>query len=175
MVERLEVPPERAPTVVERLDTFFGRASAWLAIVAGVALVLVMLLTAADIIGRAFRMPIPGTFEIVSFAGGLVVGLAVPLTTRAKAHVFVDLLITRVSGPTRSVLTVATRLLSAVIFLIMSYSIVRIAFRILESQEVTPVLHLPFYPVALAMGVAFFVEAVLLVLEAFGAGRRAHG
>lgn len=158
----------------ERLTKLSQKTSIWLGIVAGLALVMVMLLTAGDIIGRAFRIPIPGTYEIVSFAGGLVVGLAVPLTTRAKAHVFMDILIIRVSGRTRSVLVIATRVLSATLFLFMSYSLVRMAMSIMASGEVTPVLHLPFYPVAFAMGVAFFVEAVLLLAEIFEAGGTAH-
>ena len=56
---------------------------------------LVMLLTGSDIVGRALRMPIPGTYELVSFAGGLVIGLAVPVTSRGKGHVIVDILLER--------------------------------------------------------------------------------
>jgi TRAP-type C4-dicarboxylate transport system permease small subunit len=158
----------------ERLKRLSNKTSIWLGIVAGLSLVMVMLLTAGDIIGRAFRMPIPGTYEIVSFAGGLVVGLAVPLTTKAKAHVLMDILILRVSGRNRFVLMITTRILSSALFLFMSYSLVRMALNIRTSGEVTPVLHLPFYPVAFAMAVAFFVEAVLLFAEMFEAGGTAH-
>ena len=51
------------------------------------------------------------------------------------------------------------------LFLLMGYSLINMGTQIHASGEVTSVLHLPFYPVAYAMGVAFLVEAVVLIVE----------
>jgi TRAP-type C4-dicarboxylate transport system permease small subunit len=139
--------------------------SKWLEVIAGTALLLVMLLTGCDIVGRAFGMPIFGTFELVSFAGGLVIGLAVPATSRVKGHVIVDLLLEKVSARTGFVLKVITRLMGIAVFLLMSYALIRMGNNIRASGEVTSVLRLPFYPVAYAMGGAFFVECLVLVAD----------
>ena len=45
--------------------------------VAGIALIAVMLLIGCDIVGRIFGYPVPGAYELVSLAGGLIIGLAV--------------------------------------------------------------------------------------------------
>ena len=134
-------------------------------IVAGAALIGIMLLTGLDILGRAFGRPIPGAYEIVSFAGGLVIGLAVPVTSKAKGHVFVDLLLARLPGRPRFILVVITRLMAVVIFLLMGYSMIVMGIRLKASGEVTAVLGLPFYHVAYAMGGAFFIEALILFDE----------
>jgi hypothetical protein len=70
-----------------------NRLSVWMEVVAGIALTGVMLLIGSDILGRALGFPVPGAYEIVSLAGGLIVGLALPATSRAKGHVSTDLLL----------------------------------------------------------------------------------
>ncbi len=129
------------------------------------ALIGVMLLIGSDIVGRIFGHPIPGAYEMVSMAGGLIVGLAVPGTSRAKAHVSTDLLLARLSGWPKCALIVITRLMGIAIFLLVSYSTLMMGIRLRDSGEVTAVLALPFYYAVLAMGGAFFVQALVLVSE----------
>jgi TRAP-type C4-dicarboxylate transport system permease small subunit len=140
-----------------------NRLSAWLEIMAGVALILGMLLTGADIVGRALRHPIPGTYEIVSFIGALVIGLAIPITSRARAHVLVDIVSSRVSKNIAIVLHIITRLMIMALFVLIGYALFKMGITLRDTGEHTSVLALPFYPVALATGVACFVECLILV------------
>jgi TRAP-type C4-dicarboxylate transport system permease small subunit len=143
-------------------------------IIAGVALVAVMLLTGCDIVGRAFGHPIPGTYEIVSFAGGLVIGMAMPVTSRARAHVIVDLVTAHVSERAGSVLHVITRVMGIALFLLMGYAIIKMAGQLRASGEVTPVLSLPFYLVAYAIAGACFIESLILTGDITRGGGGAH-
>jgi TRAP-type C4-dicarboxylate transport system permease small subunit len=147
------------------------RASYWLSngfgAVSGAALALVTLLTACDIVGRVMGHPILGAYEIVSFAGGLVVALAVPITSRNKGHVIVDMLIGVVPKMTKTILEVTTRLLVIAFFLIAGYGLVKMGMDSASMGEMSQILHLPYYPVLYIMGGAFFVEAVVLVSDVF--------
>ena len=134
-------------------------------IVAGTALIGVMLLIGSDIVGRIFGHPIPGAYEMVSMAGGLIIGLAVPATSRAKAHVSTDLLLARLSGWPKTVLIVMTRLIGIAVFLLVGYSTVMMGARLKDSGEVTAVLALPFYYAVYAMGGAFFIQVLMLLSE----------
>lgn len=102
---------------------------------------------------------------MVSMAGGLIIGLAVPATSRAKAHVSTDLLLARLSGWPKSVLIVITRLIGIVIFLLLGYSTIMMGVRLKDSGEVTAVLALPFYYAVYAMGGAFFIQVLILLSE----------
>ena len=126
------------------LKSFSGRLSAWMEIVAGIALIGVMLLIGTDIVGRIFGYPVPGTYEIVSLAGGLIIGLALPATSRAKGHVSTDFLLEKLSERSRLLLTVATRFIGIVIFLLAGWGMVMMGVRLKASGEVTAVLALPF-------------------------------
>ncbi len=156
------------------LSSLSYRLSGTMEICAGAALIAIMLLTGADIVGRVLGSPIPGTYEIVSFAGGLVIGLALPGTTRAKGHVFTDILLARLSGRAKYVLAVMTRFIGISIFSLAGYGMIMMGIRLQASGEVTAVLSLPFYYVAYALGGAFFVQVLILIYEAAEVKRSRH-
>jgi TRAP-type C4-dicarboxylate transport system permease small subunit len=149
-----------------RLGTFSDRMSSWMEVLAGIALIGVMLLIVADIIGRKFGFPVPGAYEIVSIMGGLIVGLALPATTRAKGHVSADLLLAKLPQKPRLFLTVATRVIGMAVFMLAGWGMVMMGIRLKMSGEVTAVLALPFYYVAYAIGGALVVQTLVLFAEA---------
>jgi TRAP-type C4-dicarboxylate transport system permease small subunit len=134
---------------------------------AGVTLVLVMLLTGCDIVGRIFGSPIPGTYEMVSFAGGLMIGLALPITSRERAHVIVDIVTSRVSSRARTLLHVITRLIVIALFLLLGYATIGMGIDFHAYGQVTPVLGFPYYPVAFIISGACFIECLILVVDLF--------
>jgi TRAP-type C4-dicarboxylate transport system permease small subunit len=141
-----------------------------LEIMAGAALVMVMLLSGADVIGRTFGRPIPGTYEIVSFAGGLVLGFAIPASAIGKVHVIVDMVIAKLTPGYRAALHFISRLLGAGLFCASGYALIMMGSKLRATGELTPVLQLPFYPVAYAMGFAFLVTTLILLLESISKG-----
>jgi TRAP-type C4-dicarboxylate transport system permease small subunit len=150
------------------LQPLTGRLSTWMEILAGAALIGVMLLIGLDIVCRIFGHPIPGAYEIVSFAGGLVIGLALPATSRANGHVSTDLLLEKLPGRARFFLVVMTRLIGIAIFLLAGYGMIMMGIRLKAAGETTAVLSLPFYYVIYAVGGAFWVQALVLLSEIAG-------
>jgi TRAP-type C4-dicarboxylate transport system permease small subunit len=144
--------------------------SGWLEIIAGVALVIVMLLSGADVVGRAFGRPIPGAYEIISFAGGLVLGFAIPASAIGKVHVIVDMVIAKLPPSPRVVLRFISRLIGAGLLCAAGYALITMGSKLRATGEVTPVLQLPFYPIAYAMGFAFLVTTLILLLESVTRG-----
>jgi TRAP-type C4-dicarboxylate transport system permease small subunit len=139
--------------------------SRWMEIGAGITLMLVMLLMVSDIIGRIFGCPVPGAYEIASLAGGLIIGLAMPATSKAKGHVSTDILLTKLAGKHQRVFIVLTRFISIAVFLLAGYGMIMMGVRLKTAGEVTAILALPFYYVAYAIGGAFFVQALVLFSE----------
>jgi len=151
------------------LGIFSDRLSAWMEIVAGIALIGVMLLIGSDIVGRIFGYPVPGTYELVSLAGGIIVGLALPATSRARGHVSADILLGKLSWRTKIYLAVMTRVIGILIFLLAGYGMVMMGVRLKISGEVTAVLALPFNYVAYVIGGAFLIQTFVLLSEIFEA------
>lgn len=136
--------------------------SAWLGWGSVVALSLVTLLTVYDVIGRIFRHPILGSYEIVSLAGGLVVGFAIPATSKNNGHVIVDFALDKCPRMIKLILRCTTRMAAIIFFVLVGSSLISLAMDTTVSGEVTQVLHLSYSPIEYAMGGAFLAEALVL-------------
>ena len=61
--------------------------------VAGAAIIAMMLLTCVDVVLRYFRRPIPGTYELVCFLGAVSVAFAMAHTYVERSHVAVSFVV----------------------------------------------------------------------------------
>jgi TRAP-type C4-dicarboxylate transport system permease small subunit len=139
--------------------------SRFLNAIAGISLAFLMLLTIADVILRGFRSPVPGTYEVVAFAGAVVIGFSMPLTSWLRGHIFVDFFILKFSQKGRDIFNIATRCLVIVLFFLIGWNMIKYAMDLQKSGEVSPTLQMPFYPVAYGVGVCCFVQCLVLVCD----------
>ena len=97
----------------------------------------------------------------------MIIGLALPATSRAKGHVATDVLLGRLPARARRSLAVGTRVIGVVVFLLAGWGMVMMGIRLKVSGEVTAVLALPFHYVAYAIGGAFWMQTLILFSEMF--------
>jgi len=141
------------------------RISRILSGIAAVALAVMMLLTVADVIGRAFGYPILGTYEVVSIVCLVAIGFAIPLTSWKRRHVYMEFLIERMGETARKSMHTATRILCLFLFVLAGTNLFHMAAEMASSREVTMALQIPFYPFAYGAGVCCFVQAVVCVCD----------
>ncbi|MCX7857112.1 MAG: TRAP transporter small permease [Deltaproteobacteria bacterium] len=139
--------------------TGLGRFIFW---IAGIILLFMMFITVIDVLLRYFSKSIAGTYELVSFAGALLVGFAIAKTTMDEAHVTVDLLIEKIPPAGKKIFRVLTRIAGGLLFLLISWSFFEKGKELFVSKEVSMTLHIPFSPVAFGLGFCALIEAVLL-------------
>lgn len=138
--------------------------SKFMEIVAGVALVFMMSLTTFDVILRgAFNRPIIGTYELVALTGGVVIGFSLPVTSWVRGQIFVDFFYQRLGMAWQNVFNVTTRVMGILLFFFIGWNLMKLASDMVKSGEVTITLQLPFYPIAYGIGVACFVQCVVLL------------
>ena len=140
-------------------------ASSALAAVAGAALALLMLLTIADVVLRTLGRPIVGTYELVALGGAIAIGLSLPLTSWVRGHIYVDSFVARLPRVPRAVLNIATRLLVLALFFLLGWNLVKYAMDLRAAGEVTPTLRVPFFPVALGVGLSCLIECLVMVAD----------
>jgi TRAP-type C4-dicarboxylate transport system permease small subunit len=139
--------------------------------IGGSSLAFMMFLTVADIILRSFRRPILGTYEIVAFSGAVVIGFSLPYTSWMRGHVYTDFLILRFSQKIKNIFNIITRCLGIVLFLMISWNLIKYGMDLHQSGEVSPTLTMPFYPVAYGLAISCFVQCLVLlcdILKIFG-------
>ncbi len=116
---------------------------------------------------RAFKRPIVGTYELVGILGALVIGFAIPQTSRLKGHVVMDFVTGSLPPWLQRALSVLTRAGAIAIFLIIGWNLIGLGADSRRVGEVTPTLQLPTYPVAYGIAVCCFFECVVLLFEMF--------
>ena len=134
-------------------------------VLAYVALTFIMLLTVTDVILRMFRHPIIRTFEIVQLAGALVIAFGIPITSWSRGMISVDFLINAFPSRVKNTMNILTRIIGIVIFIFIGYNLFIFATDLLISGEVTPTKQLPFYPIVYGMGVACFIQGLVLFTD----------
>jgi TRAP-type C4-dicarboxylate transport system permease small subunit len=145
--------------------------------VAGTVLVLMMILTVCDVILRYFKMPIPGTFELVSVAAGVVLAASLPRTSWEKQHVNLPMLVEMFGNRGQKVFNVITRFLSILLFAIFGYNLLLMGQSLSKTNTTTNILHTPLSPFAYLMGACCFIVCLILIADivrTIGGGHEHH-
>jgi TRAP-type C4-dicarboxylate transport system permease small subunit len=133
--------------------------------IAGGSLTFLMAITILDVILRYFRRPIPGTYELVGFAGAFVVGFAIPFTSWIRGHVYVDFIIMRLPRRIRNAFNIATRFMVIILFFFMGWNLMKFAIDLSRSGEVSVTLQLPFYPFTFAVGICCLLQCLVMLSD----------
>ena len=150
--------------------SFFEKAVTGLSdffnMIASAALVLMMVLSCADIFMRyLFSRPITGTYDVVGLSGAVLVSFALPYTMLKKGHVAVELLVQSLSKGKRLVIETFSHLLGISLFLVLVWQAILLSRDMKAAGEVTPTVHLPFYPIVYCMALCFFILSLAIVVN----------
>ena len=126
---------------------------------------LVVFLVVTDVILRYLRMTIAGTYELVSYAGALVAGLAIAQTSIEGGHVSVDTIPEAMSPQGRDILRVFTKLIGLGMFALLAWSFFLKGYALYKTAEVSLTLNVPYYPLAYGLSFCCFVEFLVLLSD----------
>jgi TRAP-type C4-dicarboxylate transport system permease small subunit len=143
-----------------------------MSVLAGVVLLFMAGLTFFDVVLRYLAKPIVGTYELVSFLGVAVVALALPRASLMGSHVYVDLLVDKVSVGWRKGFRIVTRVLVFLLFLFAAWYFVFMARNFMATKTVTMTLKVPFYPVVFALAASSIVQCLVSICDVAGELRR---
>jgi len=136
-------------------------------LIAGLTMVCSVLLTVSDVVLRTFKMPILGTYELVGVFAAIMVGFALPETSRARGHVFMDLAASHFPSKVAKVFHVISRILGIAFFASVSWYLWIMGNDYLATGETSTTLLIPLYPVAYALAICCIVECLVLFVEMF--------
>jgi TRAP-type C4-dicarboxylate transport system permease small subunit len=135
-------------------------------IVACLAVILMMLLTCADVIMRIFGRPITGTYEMIGYLGIVTVAFALAYTSIKKGHVAVELLANKLPKRMQFFIGGITSLLSTGLFSLIAWQCALYGKDLKISGEVSMTLGIPTYPFAYGMALGSAMLCLVLIVEA---------
>jgi TRAP-type C4-dicarboxylate transport system permease small subunit len=150
---------------VERIKLIVSRASASMAAVAGVTLMLVMLMTVLDVILRYFGRPITGIYDLVALGGAVIIGFSIPYAAQKKIHVFMEMAQMFQSRMIERALLVFARLLGLAISVVVGWNLILLGTGFMKTGEASLTIQIAFYPVAIGLGICFFLQTIVFVVD----------
>ncbi|MBN2568452.1 MAG: TRAP transporter small permease [Deltaproteobacteria bacterium] len=132
-------------------------------------LIFVALITFFDVIGRYFRHPIPGTFELSQFALSCMIFLSIAHTLAIKGHIFLDFAIP-LPHKVQSVLDILLSLVSLFVMVIFTWKSVPFILDSYMSKEWSDYLHIPLFFVKISLfigGLGFSLQLIIDIIEKF--------
>jgi TRAP-type C4-dicarboxylate transport system permease small subunit len=141
-------------------------ASDFFNMIASAALVLMMVLSCADIFMRyLFSKPITGTYDIVGLSGAVLAAFSLPYTMLKKGHVAVEILIQSLSRGKQLAIETFSHVLGISLFLVLVWQAILLSKDMKAAGEVTPTLLLPFYPIVYCMALCFFFLSLAILVN----------
>ena len=131
-------------------------------------LILMMLLTVADVIMRYFfNKPIDGSLEITEYLMAVVVGFALAYTGVKKGHIVVDVLIAKFSPRTQAVINSITYLLSLITFAIITWRTAVYAAGFQKVGTHSSVLAIPTFPFVYIVAIGSGIFCLVLLYNTY--------
>ena len=131
----------------------------------GLFLVMMVLLTCANIFFREFGLPVRGTYELMGFFGAVIFALSLAFSHEKKEHLYVNIIYDRLPASLKRVFSIINKAVCLGFFFILAYQLVKKAFVLKEVGELSETLRISYYPFILVTAFGVFVLAVLLLYE----------
>lgn len=150
------------------------RAGEFLAILAGISLVFMVLVISVGVVMRfVLAMPILGSNEIVQLTAVAVVALSLPHCTASDGHVRVDVLDEAIGPFGRLVGDILSRVLSIIVLGVLAWRATLKSLDALKYGDATNMLALPIWPFygLLSFGVAVAALALMSQLISIATGK----
>jgi TRAP-type C4-dicarboxylate transport system permease small subunit len=148
----------------KRLKEIIQRVNRWVAGVGAWSLVFLMLLTAADVVGRdLLGHPVPGTVELSQYLLAVFILMGLAYTQQVKGHVNVSILISRLPVSGQLFLKLISSVLGLALFSLLAWQgwVVGLAER-----TVSDLLRVPQFPFRILVAVAAFLVCLELLIDA---------
>jgi len=142
-----------------------------LAAVGSVAVAGMIVVTAADIVGREFGMPVKGAYDLVRVLGAVAIASALPLTKAVKGHIAIEYFFQKLGPRGRRGLDTAMRLVLLAFFGLLTWQFIRQGFLFRDSGEVTATLHMPMFWVPWLAALACLATAGVTLWHLLHPGR----
>ncbi len=142
-----------------------------LAYVAGASLLLMVLVTTADVILRAFHLSITGAYDIVKIAAAITMAAALPYTTAIKGHVAIEYFFHRLGRRGRIVVDALMRLAGMALFGLLGWGCLDYGNSLRLKGEVSMTLQLPVFWVPYVLALSCVLVILIKIYHLSHPGR----
>ena len=125
----------------------------------------IMVITCADVVGRSFRHPMVGAYDLICMIAVVAFAFALANSQIMRAHIGVDFLILRLPRRAQGVLEAITSLVSMGMFLLFAWRSAVLARSLWIAGKVTMTIELPYYLFVYGVGIACLPVSLVFLVD----------
>ena len=148
--------------ILDRISRVLNEIVIW---IAGFFLVVMILLTCANIFLRLVWMPVKGTFELMGFFGAVLTALALGYTQIKRGHVGIDIVVNQFSTKIQRILNGTNYFICMIFFALAGWQITKWATTLWKTGEVTETLRIIFYPFTYGVACGCIILSFALLVD----------
>jgi TRAP-type C4-dicarboxylate transport system permease small subunit len=153
--------------MLKKLERFNGSLSGWTAGIGFAAMIFMIVLTAADVLGsKLFLLPVPGSLDMMALAQLIAVSFAAALTLVEQRHVSVEFFVLLLPKRLRALIECAVQLLGVALFAILAWRLFDLGYFYQAGNETSPTIRIPLAPFAY-IAAAAMVPVCLVFVQHF--------
>jgi TRAP-type transport system small permease protein len=146
-----------------------GSLSKYWAHLGNIALMGIVLLSTADVIGRyCFKAPVLGAYELTEYLLVISVLAYMGITQKDKAHVNVDIIFNILPHKAQFVIEKINHTICLLMLILVTWMGVVKTLNLLKSREESILLKIPEYPFAIFMVISFAILTIEFFIDVFG-------
>ncbi len=144
-----------------------------LAVISGLCVLTIMLVTCADVILRLkwVNRPFVGAYDLVKIAGALTLATALPYTTAVKGHVAIEYFFHKLNRRGRLVVDSVIRSLGMALFVFLAWRSVLYGLDFQRTGQVSQTLQLPVFWVPYVIGFCCAIVVLVIAYNLLHPGR----
>jgi TRAP-type transport system small permease protein len=146
------------------LESAIGAAAKWANRIGLIAVVLLMLLTVADVVLRyVFTKPVLGTVELTEYAMVIIVSLAFARCADTESHARIDMLVTHFSPKMKTIVNAMVYIITLGFCVLMTWRAFVDFYKLHLAGRRSAILEIPASPFHLVLSIGFVLLCLVLV------------
>jgi len=152
--------------IMSRFEKIVNLVTRWLNWMGAAALIVVMVIVCANVIGRGFfEKPVKGTVDIVGLLGAIIIAWAIAYTQVLKGHIRIELFVKRLPPRIQYIADSIIDLIGFALFAVISWQTILFARANFEIGELSEVLKIPIAPFACVVAIGCIALTLVLLLD----------
>lgn len=157
--------------VLEAFYSGIRRIIIVLALIAGLAILVMIGVTVIDVILRIFGTGITGAYDIVRIMGIIAISFSLPYVTAIKGHIAIEFFYHRFSRTGRIILDSSFRTISVLVFLLLAWRNILYGLLLLNSNQVMQTLPIPVFWIPWMISLSCVLMILTILYHLFHPGK----
>ena len=141
--------------MLEKFERFNEVVSRWASWIGFAAVFVMVVLTCVDVVGtKLFRLPVPGSLDIMMLLQLIGVSFAAATTLVVERHVSVEFFVVLLPKRAQAIIDCVVQLLCLLLFVLIVWRLINHGYHLQTGREETPTIQVPIAPFSYAAALA---------------------